>query len=216
MAGFTKINFSSTDETPPTLQSRLKGLARVETMGADGRPTGRLARMLELPSGIEDTLSKSNSEAAGRLFLQTFLEDAGSESLLAVTAPSRPELVPDMQVVETMPADALSANSVVFQQTHDGYPVFGGRIVVDVDRDDNSFVSINGQVAPLPDVDPLAELSARQALARRLAEWGGADASGAALRGVAPPVLTWYFDEGGERWHLVYRFKRRCYGAEGG
>src|SRR5437588_12913596 len=93
MATFTKINFSVTDDTPPPLQERLRSFARVETTMPDGRRIGGRARQLELPSEVEDPLARSNTEAAGRLFLQTYLEDDG---MLEVTAPSRPELVPDM------------------------------------------------------------------------------------------------------------------------
>lgn len=205
MAGFNKINFSATDTNPDVGQFRLKGLARGETTDPSGFRLGGAARIKGLPFDASDPLSRASSEAVGRLFLQTYLEDAGSETLLALTTPSRPEQVPDMQVVETVPSDALGANSVVFQQTYKGYPVFGGRVAVDVDRDDNSFVSINGQVAPLPDADPIAQISARDACTR-LAQWGGRNPDAEEFISLEPPQLIWYFDENSDRWHLTYHF----------
>lgn len=196
MPSFRSINFSLGDD------------------GAASRPRLRPARPTfgMAPAGPAAPASGpgrpgESDEAACRRHLQTFLEDSGEESLARITAPDRPELVPDMRLSATAAEPNLSANSVVFQQSAHAIPIFGSRIAVDIDSADRSLVAINGKVTPQPDIDPIADISAGEALDRLLA-WGGtANGRRAEIRrAVAPPVLTWYLDEEASAWHLVHHF----------
>lgn len=147
-----------------------------------------------------------NDETVGRDALQTFLESASDEGLLAATSPERAEVVPDLRMASIAATPGLTARTMAFEQSNRTIPVFGGRVVVDIDANDQSLLTINGKVAPPPDVDAMARLSALQAW-HRLAECPAA--SETPLRNVpdAPPVLTWFMDEVIERWRLVYHFK---------
>jgi bacillolysin/neutral peptidase B len=139
------------------------------------------------------------------MLLQTYLEDAGSEKLLEVTAPERPELVPNMQVTNATAVPDLHAKSLAYQQSAHSIPVFGGRIVVDVDADEKTLVAINGKVAPMPDVSPVATVSGEQAWQILVALGRNNQEDLPAVPGQAP-VLTWHLDEEGDRWRLVYHF----------
>ncbi|WP_373928456.1 M4 family metallopeptidase [Sphingomonas aerolata] len=144
-----------------------------------------------------------NDEAASRAILQTFLEDAGNEAMMDATSPNRAEQVPDMRLRAAAATPDLSASTMSYQQTAASVPIFGGRIVVDLDANDKSFIALNGQVASQPTGDPVARLSPYEA-ANRLAQWAGVDLIRIPL--VAAPQLNWYCDEPKDRWHLVYRF----------
>ena len=72
-----------------------------------------------------------------------------------------------MLLTSTAPVPAIGANTVVFQQSAQNIPIFGGRVVVDIDSNDKSLVSINGRVTPHPTgISPVATLSASDAFAR--------------------------------------------------
>lgn len=202
MPSFKNINFSAGAERPAGFQSRLMGLSRLSNALTLGLEVPRPE-----PSAGQINLAKASDETAGRLLLQTYLEDSGSDALVEVTAPTRPELIPDMVASASSPVPALSANRVLFQQTASAIPIFGARVAVDVDSADKSLVAINGKVSPLPDISPIAKVSPEEALAR-LIEWSGA--GGGAVKDVRntarAPVLTWYLSQQNETWHLVYHF----------
>lgn len=61
---------------------------------------------------LRSRLGRGGDEAASRRYLETCLEDADSETLLAVTGPGRPEVVPDMQIQNTATTPQLGANPV--------------------------------------------------------------------------------------------------------
>lgn len=199
MAKFKNIQYSVGQDSEPGGQERLRTLDR---KAADQ------ARESRIPSEVAAGLAKAKDETAGRMYLQTFLEDAGSETMLEITSPNRAELVPDMRLESTASVPALQANSVVFHQSAHDIPIFGGRIVVDIDSADKALVSINGKVTPLPGtIEPFSTVSAHDAFAR-LAAWGGHGQQwiDAATRSLKPPVLTWFLDEETEAWHLVHHF----------
>ncbi|MBV8752516.1 MAG: M4 family metallopeptidase [Hyphomicrobiales bacterium] len=142
-------------------------------------------------------------EAASRLILQTYLEDEGDGALREITTPSRAELVPDMQLRGIAPQPSLNAQSLTYQQSASNIPIFGGRVVVDIDAHDKTLVSINGRVAPMPDISSVASVSQLQAW-KNLVNWSGAKNPPNAPE--TSPLLTWFLDEGQEKWRLVYHF----------
>lgn len=198
MAGFEKINFSLSDDPAPGDQLRLRTLTR--DLGRGG-PSGFSPESTDVTGPRRPPPS---AETASRLYLQTYLEDAQSDALAQVTAPDRPQLMPDLRLQASTPVDGLSARAVVFEQTWKNIPVFGGRVVVDVDEGDRSLVSINGQLAPLPDASPVATLSALEAN-RAAQEW----ASSGKVPDDATPSLAWFYgedvaDEDKKKWHLCW------------
>jgi bacillolysin/neutral peptidase B len=205
MPSFKNINFTA-DQGGPVNQPRLSSLSRLSNISVLGSDA-KFRFPFPAPSAGMERLAKASDETAGRLLLQTYLEDAGSETLREVTAPNRPELIPDMIAGASTPVPALSANRVVFQQTSHAIPIFGARVAVDVDSSDKSLVAINGKVTPVPDVNPKAKLSPDDAL-ESLISWSGADRTAAANARNVPrsPVLTWFLKQETERWHLTYHF----------
>jgi Zn-dependent metalloprotease len=190
---FQKINFSLSSDEAPGGQARLKTLTR--DIGGGG-----LSGLS--PQSFEDRTTRRppSAETAGRLYLQTYLEDAQNEGLAAVASPDRPELVPDLRLLSSTLAAPLAARSMVFEQTWKGISVFGGRVAVDVDEGDRSLVSINGQLAPPPDIAPFAEISSKQA-----AEKAGSWSSHGDVPDDAKAVLTWFLTDIGV-WHLCWHF----------
>lgn len=196
MSSFRTINICRDEIEPQSSQDRLRSLnvappppakARDDEAGEDGKPQ---------PQTI-------GVEAASRAALQLYLEDSGSEAMVALTSPDHPGQVPDMRLRHAGVTPDLNASTVSFQQTAASIPVFGARVTVDVDAAKRSFLAINGQLADQPDIDPIADLSPRQA-AERLAEWANTTVGADWL--TSAPVLKWYQDGETERWHLAYHF----------
>lgn len=191
MAGFRTIHINGAGDGIGSGQDRLRSRLRAA------------ARAAPDDFGLTASVRPEhlNDEAACRLHIQTYLEDLNSETMLATTSPERPEAVPDLLTRSVAQVPDLQANSVVYQQSAKDIPIFGGRIVVDVDEADKTLVAINGQLAPVPDADPIAGLSPAQAW-RGLIDWSDTDT---APDPGAAPVLKWYLDEE-EKWHLSYHF----------
>ncbi|HEU4651402.1 MAG TPA: M4 family metallopeptidase [Croceibacterium sp.] len=217
MPAFKTIDFAIGDEVHDGDQTRLRRLRAGAILDRVG-PAG-LARALpglDLPGRFHETarehaqaVSRQNDEAATRLHLQTYLEDAGDRWMAEITSPARAELVPDMRLQAVTEAPAIGARSAVYQQSAHGIPIFGTRIVVDIDAADKSLLAINGKVGPAPDKPPLPELSPKAAL-ESLLEWSRCSAEVAARVRAASPAaaLEWHLDErGGGAWHLAYHFR---------
>jgi len=191
MASFRNINISGLADSIGANQSRLRVLSRFDAAPATGGAAAAKSR-----------LAAGSDEAATRTLLQTYLEDAGNEFLLDITSPDRPELVPDMRAEGAGAAPDLNSRSVTYQQASDAIPIFGSRVVVDIDGDEKTLMAINGKVTPRPDISPLATISPAEALVR-LTRWGGRQAGSLTT---SPPILTWYLDEDTEAWRLVHHF----------
>ncbi len=199
---FVKINFSLSDDAAHGDQTRLRSIARdIHDKGLVGMSIEGSTGMV--PDGVGGPVHNvfpPSPATAGRIYLQTYLEDAGSESLARIARPDRPELVPDMRLVSNNEVAPLAARSVVFDQTWKGIPIFGGRVSVDVEANSRSLVSINGQVASAPDQASVPKLSIQSAAAR-LSEWGGVRQPEDIL-----PKLTWFL-AGDEKWHLCWHYE---------
>lgn len=207
MAGLRGLNVNGLGELYSNRERKdlSPRLQRVERSSLGFRALGAAPSLDEdEPSDAErNLLRQSSSDAASRQHLEVLLEDLGSEQMAAITAPDRPEVVPDLTTRNVGIAPDLNANSVTYQQSAGGIPVFGARVVVDVDRDEKTLVAVNGQLAPPPQAAPLAELSPADAWGRLLA-WAGAPDPAPAL--ATAPVLTWYVDDAGGEF-LTYRFR---------
>jgi len=222
--GFKPISVNGVNHAFGPGQKRLRSLSRAAAAPFDfaeaaRRPLGGglKATLKSLAAGDQPSLSgiapldeadspppRMSDEAAGRLHLQTYLEDAGNEWMADLAAPGRPQAVPDMALRGIAPVPGIATNTVTFQQTSDNIPIFGARLTLDLDHDTQSLVAINGKVISRPggDISRVPTVSAADALARIAALCGQT-----AVAGNVPPELTWYFDEAAGQWHLTYRFR---------
>lgn len=204
MAGLRTINVNGfgelfADRKRKKSSDRLIERATLSTRrsGIDGAVDG-LASRDELAM-----LRMGSNDAASRQHVEVILEELGSEQMAAITSPGRPEVLPDLVMRSENLSSDLQANTVVYQQASSGIPVFGSRLVVDVDQDDKSLVAVNGKLAPPPLNDALATISPADAW-QKLVGWAQPDTAPDAP--ALPPALTWYVDDN-EQYSLTYRFK---------
>jgi Zn-dependent metalloprotease len=122
------------------------------------------------------------------------------EAMANLSAPERPENVPDLQLRSVQQQALTGTRLVRFQQTQASIPIFGSNVVVELDERRN-FVGSAGDVANIKGLSPLASLSPSQAL-RRIARFGGAKPS--AVKAVTAPELNFFYQEETETWHLAY------------
>jgi fungalysin/thermolysin propeptide len=156
-----------------------------------------------------------NQEAAARMYLSAVLGGQDRPpTMRSLTAPDRPELVPDLRLrdTQTLPrTDAKAARDaryrettlVRFVQTARSIPIFGSRAVVELDPN-NELVAVDASLANVKGVSHIPALSVAQALQRI------ADSSGATieqLQNVNAPELTFFHDEEKDKWHLAYFFE---------
>jgi bacillolysin len=141
-------------------------------------------------------------EAAARMYLSTLLgAPARPASVRSLSAPERPEVVPDLRLRDTQ---ALRDTSLVrFVQTKQAIPIFGSRAVVELDAN-NRLVAMDASLAQVNDVPHIPALSVADAL-ERIAALSGVDTS--TLQGVDAPELNFYHDDEKDKWHLAYFFQ---------
>jgi bacillolysin len=210
MPGFISIHFNARDIADGN-HARLKSMVRGTAGSANVFKSTASSPDFAAPDGGQaasigkEAPEVRSDEVSSRLALQTFLEDAGSDALTAATSPDRAELVPDLQLTGASAAPNMEARSVAFQQSAHAIPIFGGRVVVDIDALDKTLISINGKVSAPPDADALAQVSPADAWAA-LGDWAGARGTALGTAPPVPPVLTWYHDDEKDRWRLVYQF----------
>ena len=156
----------------------------------------------ELASSLEEF---NSDEAAARHHLSKLLEpETQQPAFRSVVAPDRPELVPNLRLVDTQELPQTKTRLVRFEQTHGQIPIFGSQAVVELD-DERKYVSAQGAIGKVEDVSPIASKSAAEAL-DAIAKFAGSDRS--KLDDVAPPELNFFKDPEKGEWHLVYYFKR--------
>lgn len=206
MAGFRKIHFDASEslDSRPRLRSLIEAHSGT-TSGGPNPEIGGLSPGIGDPAGpLTVPLAPpphESHEKVGREYLQTYLQETGSEQLEALTTPDSPALVPDFGLAENVETPALAARALTFEQNWKGIPVFGGRVSIDVRDSDRTLISINGQLAKPPDQMPTADLS--PAAARdRLVAW----AATGELPSNTAPRLTWYYAPAENKWFLAWHF----------
>jgi hypothetical protein len=147
---------------------------------------------------VEQRLQQLSDETASRLCLQTY----GDGEIREFTAPQRPGLVPEMQFRSVSDVPSLNSPSLSFQRLASNIPVSGAGVVVDIDADHKTLVSIKRKVA-VPETPAVADLSPIDAWAHLL-DWAGIkvlpfDAS-------ETPTLTWFLDKEKNTRQLTYHF----------
>lgn len=152
---------------------------------------------------VDEAPTFNSEEAAARSYLSRLLARDRRPSMRGLTAPDRPEVVPDLQLRESRRSAITDTWTVKFVQTKASVPIFGSRAVVELDSN-RELVGVDADLADVPNISALPAVSADGAL-RNIAELAGVEAS--ELCEVKPPQLTFYNDEKQEQWHLSYLFK---------
>jgi hypothetical protein len=143
-----------------------------------------------------------NREAAARMYLSAVLGDQNRPpTVRSLTAPDRPELVPDLRLrdMQTLQQTTL----IRFVQTARAIPIFGSRAVVELDPN-NELVAVDASLANVKGVSHIPALSVAQAL-QQIADHSGAKID--RLQNVNNPELTFFHDDEKDAWHLAYFFE---------
>jgi bacillolysin len=151
------------------------------------------------PGGADFT----NEEAAARFYLNRLFRRDERPAFRGLSAAGRPGAVPDMQLRDSVRSPLTNTWAVRFSQTSSSIPVFGSHVVVELDRD-RELLTIDGQIAEIRGVSPIASVSPAEAL-ERIAAF--ADAKIALIRDIAAPELVFFHDDRETAWHLAYYFR---------
>lgn len=154
----------------------------------------------DAPSGAQRF---ENEEAAARFYLSQALGRDARPAIRSLTAPDRPEVVPDLRLRDTRRSPLTQTSVVRFGQTAGAIPIFGTGAVVEVDAN-LDLLGMDAELQVVEGVSPLAALSPAQARDRIAAFVQKPPASIPADRA---PELTYFHDDAAERWHLAYYFR---------
>ena len=169
----------------------------------DEAPRSATLRGVRSAGSEEDEVGFSSDEAAARYHLTRLMERDERPALRGVSAPSRAELVPDLNLVDVQ--DLPRANRLVrFEQAHRDIPVFGSRAVCELNSE-RGMVAAQGSVAEVEDVPTVPTVSVAEAISS-ITRFTGCDPS--ALQDVSSPKLSFFLHQKTGRWHLVYVFTK--------
>jgi bacillolysin len=146
----------------------------------------------------------NSDEAAARHYLGRLLGSDPRPGLRGLSAPDRPDVVPDLKLIDTREVAQTRTRLVRFEQTRAAIPVFGSLAVVELDSS-RELVSASAELAEIAGVSSLARLSPGDAV-DRVAEAVGKSASD--LAALPAPTLAFYHDEPTASWHLAYYLRR--------
>ena len=135
-------------------------------------------------------------EMAARRYLDQALASATVPSF---NAPVANGVTSRFRTIGTETLPLTDTRTVKFRQTLNGIPVYGSLVTVELDKD-NDLIGIDSALGDPREVDPVATVSAGDALAAAAA---GPHGYVPALDGVVPH-LNHYFDATASRWRLVY------------
>jgi bacillolysin len=145
----------------------------------------------------------TNDEAAARWHLSRLLGADDRPAVRGVTAPERTELVPNLQLLDTVEAPQTDTRVVRFEQTHASIPVFGTRAVAELNRD-RGLVSAQGTLEEVGDVSSVASISPAEALGS-IARLTGTELSELGSPSSKP---NFFKNPDTGDWHLVYVFEQ--------
>lgn len=191
MAGaFLNVRFHAAEK----LDEDLRDVgARPLTMRGVGRPR----------SLSEKEASFNNDEVAARHYLSRIFQRDSRPAVRGLTAPNRPEVVPDLRFLETQPVPLTGSRIVRFDQTRSSIPIFGSLIVVELDKH-RELISMDAELTQVKGISPVASISPAQAL-ESISKLARVEIG--SLQDIQPPMLNFYHDEKADLWHLVYFFK---------
>ena len=147
-------------------------------------------------------VSFDNDEAAARFYLSSVFGRDNRATVRGLTAPHRPQIVPDLQLRDSQRSPLTKTSIVRFVQTKSSIPVFGSRAIVEMDNK-RELLSVDAELANVEGISPIANIAPQKAL-QSIAT--SADIPIEELSGVEAPTLTFYRDEEKGHWHLAYYY----------
>ena len=197
-----KLHFNSADP-----QSTVQRGGRSETVRIP-RQIAAVVRGIRTDSMSDETstLLKGNSdETMARTYLDAILTERRGE-LFPLTAPDKPEVVPDLHRTELRDSGLTPTRVLKFIQTSKAVPIFGSAAFVEIDAGNRTLVSTDATLTDTPNVSAITKISADEALTA-VETYGGAQISAEDLSEVLAPRLNYFADADDKKWHLVYYFR---------
>ena len=191
MAGLQSLRFHVNDVDAG---ARRLAVGRGPTLRGVGRTS----------SADNPTREFNSDEAAARHYLGALLGSDARPALRGLSAPERPDAVPDLKLLDTREVPQTRTRLVRFEQTRAAIPVFGSLAVVELDAN-RELVSATADLAEIEGISAVATLSPTDAV-KRATDAAGKDTGGSAE--VLAPTLFFYHDEKSTSWHLVYYVRR--------
>jgi bacillolysin len=204
LSALERFEFHVADQPRAEVESepRFRGLRTFEAEAEPQAVGGGGAEAAGEELGSVDAGFNSD-ESAARHYLSEILTEVDTPAAAAITAPDRPEVVPNLQFAGVQEQPGTESRLVRFEQTEQSIPVFGGHAVCEL-TSDRGLVSASGEVGSVHKVSTLATLSQADALAT-LAEHLGVAVE--AIGAGEPPELQLFPGGGEDDWHLVWLFR---------
>ena len=196
-----KLHFDSAQPEPDMWAGHVEAIRVPQGMEREVRS----ARAEPMPSEPSRILAGSNDETMARTYLDAILTERKGE-LLPLTAPDKPEMVPDLHLAEVQDSPLTPTRVLKFIQTSKLVPIFGTAAFVEIDGLDRRLVSTDATLTDTPDVSPLAKLSSSEALAA-IENQNGTPLPAEDEAHMAAPALNFFVDTVAQKWRLVYHFQ---------
>lgn len=172
----------------------------------------------DIPPGLRGVLSIDEStvesataleylasdEATARRYAEELLISETDDDLEAVVVPGDTSVVPGLALERIEELPAVGARSMHFEQKSKGISIFDTNVVVEIDAGTRHLNSIDAQLANVPDVSPVASISAAAALEQVSAYCGTA----LNIDDIQAPDLCFFAPEEGADWYLTYHFSK--------
>jgi Zn-dependent metalloprotease len=163
------------------------------------------ARSVRRGAGPIALAGRNNDESAARHYLAQVLDRDPRPAVRSLSAPERPEVVPDMRLEDIKEQPLTKTRLVRFGQTRLTVPIFGSRAVVELNQK-RGCVSVSAQLSQVDNVAPVPSLSQKDALAK-IAELTKVKPVALQKQVRQPAQITYFHDARDGSWHLAYHFK---------
>ena len=187
---FLNVRYHVAEKTEKELQPVMAHPRAMRGAAAPGR------------AAVPNTQFESD-EAAARFFLGKVLEQDKRPIVRGLTAPQRPELVPDMRLQSVQNSNLTKTRLVRFEQTQSAIPVFGSQVVVELDAD-RKLVAVDAELARIQQISPLASITPQEAV-QSIAKLTKASLNNVSLEA---PSLTLFHDNKKDAWHLAWSVRK--------
>lgn len=189
--GFQNLRFHATEHTEDALQEVTGSVRTVRGISSG-------------PLTDSPTVSFNSDEAAARYFLNNLLHRDARPTLRGMTAPERPEMVPDLRMIGTQEVPQTKTRLVRFEQTQSAIPIFGTLAVVELDQN-RELVAVDAEFADIRGVSPIANISPADSIGKVADAIG---VSAASLGEFESPKLTFFHNDKDDTWHLAYYLRK--------
>jgi Zn-dependent metalloprotease len=193
------------DSNDPTAAASQPGQAEALPIPKGLAMATRSVRRSGMSPEATQLLKGRNDETMARTYLDAILTERSGE-LFALTAPDRPEMVPDLRLTEVQDSPLTPTRVLKFIQTSKSVPIFGTAALVEIDGDDRRLVSTDATLTDTPDVSAVAKLGPAEALAV-IEKQDGKPLSAQDAAELPAPELNFFADAKANKWRLVYHFR---------